>query len=154
MFAENVEDAPSRGPDERVRDLEDRFAICELKTRYFRAVDSHDWSLLESLFVPDATFSTGGAPHSGAARWTEHVSKFMGDTWSAHHGHTPEISLDGDVASAIWPMVGYLLRHSGSGYAQYGHYAETYQRTSDGWRISSLAVRHQREEHDLSSIAP
>jgi hypothetical protein len=137
-----------KSPDiaSRLRALEDRAEICELKAHYFRAVDTHDWALLESLFVPGAAFDAGRSPAEGAAAFAQHVSKFHGGNWSSHHGHMPEITIEGDSASGIWAMETYVGRPAGKTSREYGHYREIYVRTPDGWRISSLAVTLLRAE--------
>lgn len=132
---------------DRLQQLEDRFAILELKARYFRAVDTHDWELLESLFVPDAKFTgKGGFDTVGAADWVGRVRSFLEGGWSSHHGHTPEVTIDGDAASGIWAMEDYVGLPTGDIVHGYGHYADTYVRTADGWRIASMILTRLREE--------
>jgi hypothetical protein len=140
---------------ERIQRLEDYIAISELKARYLRAIDSHDWSLLESVFAPDAsvTLLTGAVSRGGAA-FAERVGRVLGEGWSSHHGHTPELSIDGDTASGIWAMEDYLGLPSGQGVRGYGHYTETYSRTPGGWRIAATSMTRLREETEEAKVRP
>ncbi|MBL8546449.1 MAG: nuclear transport factor 2 family protein [Hyphomonadaceae bacterium] len=134
-------------------------AIRALKARYFRCVDTKDWSGLASVFAPDIAFdrTVGMAvqdPWTG--QWTpaipdapvivrgrdavmamvrgaiEHVR-------TVHHGFMPEIEIESvDTARGVWAMRDEIYDRSGrlivSGS---GHYHETYECLPSGWAIKT-----------------
>ena len=52
-----------------------------------------------------------------------------------------ERAIDGDTATAIWPLQDRLVWEDGRSLTAYGHYHERYVRTADGWRIAALDNR-------------
>lgn len=140
---------------ERIQRIEDYISITELKARYLRAVDSRDWDLLESVFLADATFvSLTGVTSQGTAGWLERAKGALEGSWSVHHAHMPEISIERDTATGIWALEDYVGFASGKTVHGYGHYKETYQRTPDGWRISRYAISRLREEWTETVVRP
>ena len=119
--------------------------IKQLKARYFRLLDTKDWTAFADLFTEDCEhhLPTPEPKVQSNADYLESLYRTLGEGTTVHHGHMPEITLTGsDEATGIWAMFddvdidrteGGPLRLQG-----YGHYHETYRRCADGmWRISS-----------------
>lgn len=135
--------------------------IYALKARYFRAMDTKDWSGLEATFAPDlvADFreSTGGYDESllthGAAAYVAKLAPMLAHVTTVHHGHMPEIKVHTpNDASGIWAMEDKLWALDGAGLPfrwmhGYGHYHERYVRLDSGWRI--LEIRLSRIKVDI-----
>lgn len=120
-------------------DFADWLAIANLKARYCRLLDTKDWEgwgqLFTEDFVQDVSGSGGGVFHGrdaavAATRASIETAK------TAHQVHFPEITIDGDTATAIWPLQDRLVWDGGRSLTAYGHYHERYVRTADGWRIA------------------
>ena len=74
---------------------------------------------------------------AGGMRWLQSVRGALGETVTAHHGHTPIIDLtDDDTATGIWAMEDNLFMPDGSRLDGFGHYHETYRRIDGAWRIA------------------
>lgn len=157
MSAPDVADGrPPLTPLDRLVAIEE---IRCLKARYFRALDTKNWSELATVFAADAVFdirAVNSARHPLTREWTpplggpeqvfrgrEVIVAMIRDAiqglYTIHHAHVPEIDVhDAGSASGIWPMEDVLrqaggeLLLNGSGY-----YYETYERGSSGWHIKS-----------------
>jgi hypothetical protein len=138
--------------------LVDLEAIRQLKARYFRYLDTQDWSRLRGLFVDDASFEVAGAVPDGADAdgFAEAVARNLTGTVTVHHGHLPDIAITGvDTASGIWALNDYVeqtaaARHlpafaiPGHGIRGYGHYEERYRRERGDWKIAHLRLSYLR----------
>ena len=132
-------------------------AIKRVKSKYFYGLDHKDWDLWRrevfatdgKLIVPEVPIEIAGLENIIA--W---VSKSTADQVSVHHGHMPDIEITSrDAAVGVWAMEDRLYRtkqhplEDGSIYLHgFGHYHETYVRTSAGWRISSTRLTRLRVE--------
>src|SRR5690554_5555165 len=118
--------------------IEDYEEIKGLKAKYFRFIDTKQWTKLREIFADEATFeglwATADGPDAFVANLERNLSA---ETFSAHYGFMPEIvALDGNRARAIWSMHDYLLWPVDSkaylgvsvpgqrGVRGYGHYEE------------------------------
>lgn len=124
--------------------------IKRLKARYFRFVDTKDWTALASLFTADATMffpETQDAPAS-AADGIAFIAAALNTGTSVHHGHMAEIEiLTPTTARAIWAMEDRLFWDDGmagalglSALHGYGHYHENYRKEEGAWRIASFRL--------------
>ncbi|WP_349307254.1 nuclear transport factor 2 family protein [Rhodococcus sp. IEGM 1379] len=132
---------------------EDINALTRLKARYFRLMDTKDWTGLASVFsddvVIDMTETGGGITHS-VADYMPFLRASIENVSTVHHGHTPEITLTSPTtATGIWAMedklwwpAGGILEHLHG----YGHYHEEYRKTSDGWRICFMRLSRLRTD--------
>ncbi len=136
-------------------------AIKVLKARYFRFVDTKAWDDFETLFTPDATLVIAEArPEPFTPRaLTDLLRAHYGRCVTVHHGHMPEITIDGpDRASGIWAMDDQRFFAADDPSAPFaaaigaGHYHETYALTAGGWRIASLRLTRLRL--DITSLPP
>jgi hypothetical protein len=91
-------------PDELV-ELEQ---IKRLKYAYLRCIDQKDWDGLRPLLCDDATAAYSGGHYNctGREEIISFVERNMGreQFHSSHRVHHPEITLDGDSASATWAL--------------------------------------------------
>lgn len=131
---------------EQIAEWLDRIAISELKARSFRAVDTHDWALLRSVFTDDAAFVGRGLITEGADEIVKRVRDFLDGGFSSHHGHMPELTIAGDSATGIWTMEDYVGLPSGEIYRGYGLYHDVYVRTNGGWLVARTELTRLRFE--------
>lgn len=132
--------------------MDDIFAIQMLKARYFRAVDTKDWDLLRSVLAEDVAVDVtddveGSGPYTGAEVFVSGCARILAGAVTVHHGHMPEIHVDGDAATGTWAMEDHVELADGTGFRGAGHYHETYIRAPDGqWRIQSLTLKRLRRD--------
>lgn len=145
---------PSRGNDERSRQVSDELAIAALLTAYARAVDTKDWELYRSVFTDDAhiDYSSAGAIVGGRDEVVDWFAANFGVIpWSMHYITNVEI-LDhhGDSAS-VRAMFYNPMQLPGMDTisACGGYYHHELVRTAHGWRSRSL-----REENVWFTNAP
>ena len=128
----------------------DTEAIKQLKARYFRFIDTKDWTSFRDLFTDDCRHYL---PRESPVAFVTNDEYFttmevmLTPGITTHHGHMPEITFLSDTeAEGIWSMFDYVQIDPPSGRVStmgYGFYLETYRRCQDGdWRISSK--RNQR----------
>lgn len=120
-------------------DYPDRVAICELKAAYCRLLDTKDWDGWAQLFTKDCVMDTsdsGGEITRDRESFVTSVRKSLTDTKTAHQVHSPEITIDGDSASAIWAMQDRLHWPDGTKLTGFGHYHERYVKQDWRWRIA------------------
>ena len=113
-----------------LREISDRLQIQDLLTRYALAIDTKDWALLDTCFLPDATIdytSTGGrkGPYAEIRKWlAEALAPFV---VTMHCLGNTTVDLEGDSARArtyLWNPMGYqksdgeIHRRSSRGSAQ------------------------------------
>jgi hypothetical protein len=124
--------------------LNDRDAICELKARYCRLLDTKQWDAWADLFtdgfVLDTSDSGGPSAITGRGAAVAMVRQAIATTRTAHQVHTPEIVVTGDTARAIWAMQDRLVFDNGHGMTGYGHYTETYEKHGAEWKIATSTL--------------
>mgnify|MGYP001812924390 FL=1 len=128
--------------------MNDLEAIKQLKARYFRTMDTKNWTAMRQLlcddFVMDAAASGGGVI-AGADNCIGFLANTIGDVVTVHHGHMPEIELTSATsADGIWAMEDMLRWPDGRELHGYGHYTETYEKADEQWRIKSLKLTRLR----------
>lgn len=131
----------------------DWLAICNLKADYCRLLDTKDWEGWKKLFTEDAEVDTrgsGGELSRGRDVFVESVRKSLATAKTAHQVHSPLITIDGDVADAIWAMQDRVVWGAGRALTGYGHYTEHYVRTADGWKIKRQSLTRLILEMDGS----
>ena len=122
---------------ERISRVEDVEAIRELQCAYAAALDAKDWPAFADTFAADGEIVAG----LGTTRGREAIQSMFEDalrgTAPGHHVLSNKtITVDGDTATgrsywfyvcpdeAGWPQI-----------LQFGHYVDTFTRSSDRWRI-------------------
>ena len=118
-------------------------AIRQLKARYFRYMDTRRWQDLRGLLSDDFVGDYGPSDEEQFAGPDEFIAKLQinfKDATTVHHGHMPEIELDGnDRATAMWAMEEIVQTPEYDLHA-YGHYADGYRRVDGVWLISNTQV--------------
>jgi len=118
----------------------DRDAICELKARYCRFLDTKQWDAWTDLFTEDLVLNTsesgGPPPITGRAEAIAMVRASIETARTAHQVHTPEITISGDSAEGIWAMQDRVIFETGHSLTGYGHYIESYVKRDGEWKIA------------------
>lgn len=135
--------------------------IKQLKGRYFRFMDTKDWSSLRTIFCDDATFdarasfSLDGEGDGGRAAesndWVYHggdtivdfIRSAAGRSHTVHHGHNHDIDiLSPDEARGVIAMEDQIWDESDTVLTLHGcgHYHETYRRIDGRWRIHTSRI--------------
>ena len=129
--------------------LADIEAIKQLKARYFRCMDSRDWSGLANCFIADLSADFRGAPGDlveGRDNYMAYLQAALENAQTVHHGHTPEIELVGDnEATGVWAMYD-LVDMPGIMLRGWGHYHERYRKEKGNWYICALRLTRLRLE--------
>ncbi|WP_433633982.1 nuclear transport factor 2 family protein [Nocardia sp. CA-120079] len=116
-------------------------AIKQVKARYFRAVDTKDWELLEQQVTPDVVIDTTGSAGivtTGAAAFIAYLKLTVGAARTVHQGHMPEIEVQSpNTATGVWALQDLLIFPGNIRVIGFGHYHETYAFDGDRWRIKS-----------------
>ncbi len=130
----------------------DWLAIVDLKAVYCRLLDEKDWEAWGEVFTEDVendlTAAGAGTSKGREALVTETRQEFQ-TVKTVHQVHFPEITIDGDQATAIWPMQDRLVWENGRSLTAYGHYHDTYRRTAQGWRIASMRLTRLIKDYTL-----
>lgn len=128
--------------------MEAYIAICEVKARYCRLLDTKDWAGYAEVFTEDFELDTSAAGGPGVIHGRDAALRMIRGAIekakTAHQVHSPEIALDGDTAHVVWAMQDRVVyapeRRPGPGYkghTGYGHYHERYERRDGRWRIAA-----------------
>ena len=120
-------------------DFADWLAIAQVKAAYCRLLDTKDWDGWSELFTEDVEVDvreSGGTLEKGRDAFVASVRAAIETTKTAHQVHFPEITIDGDSATAIWPMQDRLIWEDGRTMTGYGHYHERYVKQDGRWRIA------------------
>ena len=123
-----------------MNNFNDWLAIAKVKAAYCRLLDTKDWDGWGQLFTEDAVLDvtgSGGTIEHGRLAIVASVRGSIETTKTAHQVHFPEIAIDGDTATAIWPMQDRLIWEDGRTMTGYGHYHETYVKQDGRWRIAT-----------------
>ena len=130
--------------------LEDRIALCELKARYCRLMDTKQWDAWRGLFTEDyeldVSDGTGLPVIKGREAALDRVLASIRHAVTAHQVHAPEIRIDGDDAHGIWAMQDRVIFPNGTSLTGYGHYHDRFRRQTGEWRIAALKLTRLRVE--------
>jgi len=117
----------------------DWLAICNLKASYCRLLDTKDWEGWAQLFTEDVVVDvtgSGGTVEHGRDAFVASVRGSIETTRTAHQVHSPEITIDGDSATAVWAMQDRLIWGEGRTMTGFGHYHERYVKREGRWYIA------------------
>lgn len=93
--------------------IHERIAICELKARYCRLLDTKQWDAWADLFTEDLVLDTseagGPPPVIGRTPALAMVRQTIEAAQTVHQVHSPEITVSGDSADGIWAMQDRLI---------------------------------------------
>jgi hypothetical protein len=133
--------------------------IRQVKSAYFRCMDTKAWQELAGLFTETALFDVRGAlemPKTdaeyakepvivGRAAIVDYIRTGLTPLISVHHGHLGEVEItSATTAKACWPMTDILVPPAGGPFKRFtghGYYRETYAREGSVWRIATLQLR-------------
>ena len=106
--------------EKEVQRLKDVQAIKELKSKYFRALDTKNWDELETTMTPNIStaYSNGKLVFHGPKEITNYFKESMPDTEiTLHQGHNPVIWFESDtVAYGKWYLQDNLIFAEGNPY--------------------------------------
>ena len=133
--------------------IEAYIAISQVKARYCRTMDTKDWAGYAECFTEDYELDTspaGGAPPvKGRDAAINYVRSSIEHAKTAHQVHNLELTLNGDVADAIWALQDRVtwdparkMMPGATGHTGYGHYHERYVRKDGRWRIQKLRLSY------------
>lgn len=117
----------------------DWLAIANVKARYCRLLDTKDWAGFAQLYTADIVLDTtasGGPRIEGREAALAMIQAALAGAVTVHHVHSPEITIDGDEARAIWAMQDRLTWPDGRVLDGAGHYHERYERRDGAWQIA------------------
>lgn len=122
-------------------------AIEQLKYRYFRTLDLKDWPGLAATLTDDVVADYGGLSFTSAAELVGFMEANLGPRMvTVHHGHHPEIRVDGETATGTWYLEDrVLMPDHGLVLEGAAFYDDVYVRTRDGWRIGRTGYRRTYE---------
>ena len=124
------------------QELGDRAAIGDVLDDYAHAVDTHDWTLLSSLFAPDATldYTAAGGPRGSRSEVLEWIAASLpAVTLTQHLLTNRRIRVDADTATARTELLNPLLFDGSEGTQLLllgGRYDDRLRREGDGWIIT------------------
>jgi hypothetical protein len=131
-------------------DIADYIAICEVKARYCRTLDTKDWAGYADVFTEDLELDTrpaGGTLTHGREDSVRIVRSAVETATTSHHVHSPEIKIDGDTADVVWAMQDRVIwgedrraQMGNLGHTGFGHYHERYIKKNGRWRIAATKL--------------
>ena len=121
--------------------------ITQVKYRYLRGLDTKDWELFATVFVPDVTGDYNGLKFTSADALVDYMRTNMPEGMlTLHQAHHPEIAVEGDTATARWYLYDRVIVEAFSFMLEGGaFYTDRLARTPDGWRISHTGYRRTFE---------
>lgn len=126
--------------------------IKQLKARYFRALDTKDWPLIESCLTEQciAEYDGGKYSFSGKGKIVQFFSTYMGNPKLIfmHQGHHPEISfIDDHHAKGIWYLQDVVINlENQTTLRGAGFYHDDYTLENKQWLISKTGYERTFEE--------
>ena len=133
-------------------DLEAIELIKQLKARYFRFLDTGDFDGLETVFTADATAYFKGGDYEFDLKGMPALRQFYQDSFTPtkfgmHHGHHPEIDVQGDNATGIWYLQDIFINLE-KNYTLTGSalYNDKYVKEDGIWKISYTGYKRLYEE--------
>ncbi|WP_375739998.1 nuclear transport factor 2 family protein [Pseudomonas boanensis] len=132
--------------------------IRQLKYRYFRALDCHDWALFATCLAEDVTtaLDSGKYSFSGREGFVAGLRELMDrpTLLSKHHGHHPEIELVApDRARGTWYLEDHVIDVENS-WMVHGTalYQDEYVKRDGAWQI--LATGYRRVFETVTAPIP
>lgn len=129
--------------EERIRAVEDRFALNDLVARYCQTLDDCDIDALRELFVEDASFgSVTGTPVTGREKLLGFIrDRAASEDWSFHYPHTIVIDLVGkDEARGVVTQHAEMGVDGGRCIRAAMRYNDEYVRVDGAWKFKTRLV--------------
>jgi hypothetical protein len=152
---------PSRHDEYTAEQLLDLELIANVRSRFFRLVDEHDWDGWRELFTDDLRCDqSDGEVIEGGDNWVAAVRGMMDTARTVHHAHTPELVIVSPTeAEGRWVLADYLEwapedpeRRERHGVKGYGHEQDTYRKVDGQWKIATWHLSYVR--FDALPLAP
>ena len=134
-------------------------AIKQLKARYFRMLDTHDWDGFEAVFTRDAVMDVSvedridrseDGVYRGRAVIRAFAERAVGSAVSIDHALLPEIEIQSPTqASAIWAQEDRVYWPKGAPNRSlhgFGYEHDTYAVEDEAWRIASTRIVRLRAD--------
>ncbi|RQR60098.1 nuclear transport factor 2 family protein [Burkholderia sp. Bp9126] len=144
--------------DDTTRTLHEFEQIRQLKYRYFRAVDTHDWALLAQCLTADCRVRLQGGKYAydGRDAFVSGLRALIGKSTflTMHHGHHPELALVApDRARGTWFLEDHAINLD-ENWLLHGtaFYDDDYLKQDGVWRID--ATRHERLFESVTAPIP
>ncbi|MGO4689725.1 nuclear transport factor 2 family protein [Glaciibacter sp. 2TAF33] len=121
--------------------FEDRFEITQVLARYGHVMDGRDFAGLAGVFVEDASFdvtSVGGPVYCGLSQLEGFLALGEAVHPPFHILANAWVFQDGE---AVKSMSKWLTIDQATGLPRSGDYIDTWQKTSNGWRIAARTAR-------------
>lgn len=125
--------------------------IKQLKARYFRAIDTCDIPLLQTLLTPDIKLAFKSPAYEFNLEGIEPALQFYRTSFTPtrlamHNGHTPEIEVQGDSATGVW-YLNYVFINLEERTHMHGGalYRDRYVRQDGRWWIAETGYRTMLE---------
>ena len=117
-------------------------AIERLKIEYCYAIDEKRCDDFVDLFTDDATIDYATRDtYRGREEIREFIETHVTEAdRMAHTALNPRLIVDGDTAVGTWYGIVLISIDETTALFGQGKYDETYRRTTDGWKIASLAT--------------
>lgn len=140
-------------------EVEDRYEIEQILVRYAQACDTRDMSLLQTIFIKDATTDYGGEhKYSSRQDINDLIMRMLGGCGPTQHVVTNfRIDVDGDTAKSTCYI---RADHIGAGkmagirYECWGEYIDDLVRTPAGWRIKHRTMNTRHATGDFNILRP
>ena len=130
---------------------EDRLAVQDMHVRYATALDSRDWELLRTVFVPGAQVQYPGSPHLNGFDETrtfcdQALARYR---ITQHLLGNHRVWGEGDELSASCSLQAIHVEPDEKGgaiFTLWGTYTDRVVRTPDGWRIAERVLTSSHTE--------
>jgi ketosteroid isomerase-like protein len=123
-----------------IQALQDRADITDLLARLAQAQDDKDWAAVGAAYLPDAVYVHPAGRLEGVAEIVERTRNALGGLDASQHlVGSIVVAVTGDTATSRAHFQAQHLRSGAPGgdlYTIAGTYADDWDRTPDGWRIS------------------
>jgi hypothetical protein len=140
------------------QELSDQIEITQTLNRYFRAIDTKDWDLLDDVFLADARlhYTTPGEIETTYATMKPIFATFTDSFLFMQHSPSQMvIEIDRDTATAGCNLRAIHVQESHDGvqntWVVYGSYRDELVRIPAGWRISARVFLGAHTEGEVWS---
>lgn len=131
----------TRSANETLHTLQAWMELTNAKARYCHLLDTKDWTGFGDLMTDDIELDLSGTSDLGMIRGREEavarIRSSVETAQTAHHVHTPEITLNGDEALVVWAMQDRLIWSNGKTLTGYGHYNERWVKQNGEWKLAA-----------------
>jgi hypothetical protein len=139
-----------------LQEISDQIEIARVLNRYFRAIDTKDWAVLDSVFATGAVvhYTTPGEIETTYEKMALIFPVFTASFFFTQHDASQMvIHVDGDSAESSNNLRAIHVQETHEGeqntWVVYGTYRDELRRTSDGWRIVERDFRGSHTEGEL-----